>query len=216
MYKHYLFDLDGTLLNTLGDICGAVNYALKKNGFPTVTLDKCRRSVGDGFKELIKRTIPENAELSSEKIDEILKDFTSYYGEHICDLTKPYDGILELLKELKQKGKTVSIVSNKRDGAVKELAEIYFKGLIDYAVGENEIIGIKKKPNPDMVNSVLEKLNAKKEDCLYIGDSQVDLQTAKNSNLKCVAVSWGFRTKNDLTLAGATDIIDFPNEILKY
>jgi phosphoglycolate phosphatase len=167
--------------------------------------------VGNGVATLIKRAVPTGT--SEEDTARALDFFRKHYMKHSEDTTRPYDGILELLSSLKAKGKRIAVVSNKFDAATKALCNKYFPNLIDIALGENEAEGIRKKPAPDMVFKAMKQLNASPKECVYIGDSDVDLQTAKNSGIPCISVLWGFRTKEFLQAHGATMFVEKPNEI---
>ena len=213
MYNTVIFDLDGTLLNTIEDLADAVNYVLKKFEWQEHTLDRVRQDVGNGIRKLMERSIPEG--LSNPKFEEAFLTFQEYYQEHCQVKTSAYPGIEELLKQLKKKGYKMAIVSNKAHVAVEELNEIYFKKYIDVAIGENEDAGIKRKPAPDMVNLALEKLNSKKSEAIYVGDSEVDKATADNSEMECVLCQWGFREKSLLESLKPMAIIDMPEELLK-
>jgi len=186
-----LFDLDGTLLDTLGDLHAAVNHVLAEFGYPQRTIEEVCRFVGNGAARLIRLAVPEG-----ENWQPALAAFQTYYAAHCDILTKPYDGILEALTVLKQKF-PLAVVSNKPDRAVKELAKIYFPAL--YARGESA--DCPRKPAPDMVFKAMEALGA--EHCVYIGDSDVDILTAKNANVPCISVTWGFRSETELKEAGA-------------
>ena len=212
--KAVVFDLDGTLLYTLEDLKNATNYALKQNGMPERTLDEVRRFVGNGVKLLMKRAVPDGAD--NPKFEKTFSDFKEYYEAHCNDNTAPYDGIMELLKELKLNGIKLAIVSNKLDPAVKELNQLYFKEYMTSAVGEMEEEGIRKKPAPDMVQKALKELQVSADEAIYVGDSDVDIATAKNSGLECVSVTWGFRDVEFLKEHGATNLIDEPVELLNY
>ena len=212
MYKTVVFDLDGTLLDTLADLAAAVNYALVKNGLPTRTIDEVRGFVGNGAAVLMQLAAGE--ERSFEK--QLLQDFRDYYGAHCADKTQPYAGMIELLNELKRRGVKTAVVSNKADFAVKSLARTYFSGLLCEAVGENEDAGIRKKPAPDSLFAVMEALQADKQTTVYVGDSEVDVQTAKNAGLDCICVTWGFRDKDFLRETGAEIFVDEPSEILLF
>ena len=211
-YKLAIFDLDGTLLDTLDDLADSVNYIMNQFGYPERSLAEVRRFVGNGIRKLLERSAPEG--ISSEEIDRIFEQFKVYYGEHCADKTKPYKGIMELLQQLKQQGIKLAVVSNKADYAVKALCEQYFPGYFDEAVGERT--GIARKPAPDTVNEVLKNLQADKSQAVYIGDSEVDVQTAQNAELDCIAVDWGFRDAEVLKNAGAEVIVSTPEEILNY
>lgn len=205
-----VFDLDGTLLNTLEDLAEAVNYALRKQGMPERTLEEVRRFVGNGVRLLMIRAVPDGE--SNPLFEETFDLFKTYYGEHCNDNTKPYDGVMELLSTLKEKGYAVAIVSNKIDFAVKELNELYFKGIVPVAIGEKE--GIRRKPAPDTVFEALKELGKTKEEAVYVGDSDVDIETAKNAGMPCISVLWGFRDKEFLDEHGATHYAKNAEDVL--
>lgn len=213
-YQAVIFDLDGTLLNTLEDLTDAVNYSLKKFDKPERTREEVCRFVGNGIAKLIERAVPTGTNIS--ETEKILDAFREYYGKHCQDKTAPYRGILELLQQLKLKNIKLAVVSNKADFAVQELIPVYFGDLFAVAKGENEAAGIRKKPAPDMVAAALEELECSKEQAVYVGDSDVDLLTAKNSKLPCIGVSWGFRGRTFLEENGAAMIADTPSDILKF
>ncbi len=211
MYKAFVFDLDGTLLDTLDDLTNAVNYALQEVGLPSRTKDEVRSFVGDGIARLIERAVGEH----TEKAPMALALFKEYYALHCAEKTKPYEGILPLLQTLKEKGIKTAVLSNKADFAVKSLAKSYFDGLLLEAVGENESAGIFKKPAPDSLLAVIERLEVTKAQTLYIGDSDTDIQTAKNAGVDCICVTWGFREKEFLQNHGGKRFVDKPSELLK-
>lgn len=213
MYKTVIFDLDGTLLDTLADLHASVNAALAAYGLPSRSVEEVRAFVGNGIAKLIERAIGDK---NYPDFEGVLSAFKEHYGAHCKDKTKPYGGILELLKKLQAAGVKTAVVSNKADFAVKLLAEEYFSGLLLYAVGENEAAGVRKKPAPDSLFAVMEKLNAKKEDAVYVGDSEVDIQTAQNAGVACISVTWGFKDREFLLTHGAKILIDTPDAILKY
>ena len=190
-YEAVIFDLDGTLLNTIEDLTDAVNYALQRSGKPVRTIDEVLMFVGNGIVKLIERAVPKGTSRTEQ--EEILAIFREYYGKHCQDKTAPYDGIMEVLQDFYEHGVKMAVVSNKADFAVQELIPQYFSNLISVAKGENEAAGISKKPAPDMVDAALKELGCTKEHVVYVGDSDVDLMTAKNSNIPCIGVSWGFR-----------------------
>lgn len=208
-----IFDLDGTLLNTLDDLCDSTNYALKQFGYPERTLDEVRHFVGNGVKKLIERAIPDG--INNPDFEECLRVFKEHYAANMYNKTAPYDGILELLKELRLKGIHTGVVSNKFDSAVKQLCKKYFGDLIQVAIGENEEAGVRKKPAPDSVFRAMEELKVSIENVIYAGDSETDVQTAKNAEIDCIGCTWGFRSKDILKHEGAKYIIDSPQEILK-
>lgn len=212
MYEVIVFDLDGTLLDTLADLHASVNAALEKFSFPCRTQEEVRAFVGNGIALLMKRAIGKETPV----FDEALAAFKTHYGEHCADKTRPYAGIVPLLEELRARGIRTAVVSNKADFAVKKLAEHYFGGLLSAAVGEDEEHGIRKKPAPDSLFSVLEALGADKSKTAYVGDSEVDIQTAKNAGVDCISVTWGFKDREFLIGHGASVLIDSPDEILKY
>jgi phosphoglycolate phosphatase len=210
-YNTVIFDLDGTLLDTLEDLADAVNYAMKTCGLPERTYDEVRSFVGNGIALLIQRSVPSGT--SDEMTQKALAIFKEYYGAHCRVKTKAYDGVLEMLKCLKEQGIKTAIVSNKADFAVKELQKFYFDGVIPVAMGENESAGIKKKPAPEMVLAALRQLDSTVEESVYVGDSEVDIQTANNSNMDAILVSWGFREKDFLLEQGAKVIVDTMDEL---
>lgn len=210
-YKLIIFDLDGTILNTLEDLTDSTNYALEKNGFPRRTIQEVKSFVGNGIGKLIERAVPSGT--GQETISKVLEDFTKYYKEHCADKTRPYEGIPQLILELRKQGILTAVVSNKADFAVQELCEQYFSGLFDFVVGER--MGIRRKPYPDSVEEVLVRLKVKKEDALYVGDSEVDIQTAKNAGLSQVSVEWGFRERDYLLKQGAEQIVQTPDVLEK-
>lgn len=206
-----ILDLDGTILNTLDDLCDSVNAALKKGGFPLRTLDEVRNFVGNGAKNLIIRSLGDNA--NEETIEKTLSDFKAHYETNKTNKTAPYAGMLEALDELKTRGCKLAIVSNKHDDAVQGLYNQFFSETCDFALGNCDFLP--KKPAPDMILYALKKIGKTVEDAVYIGDSEVDVTTAKNTNIPCISVSWGFRDKNILEVAGAEIIVDTPDELLK-
>lgn len=208
--KAVVFDLDGTILDTLGDLSNSVNFALVKNNLPTRTQSEVRSFVGNGIRLLIERAVPDGT--GSEIIDACFEDFKFHYKENSAVLTKAYDGIEELLSELNAKGMKTAVVSNKADFAVQTLVEKYFKGLFDYSVGEKE--GVRRKPYPDSLICALDYLGVSKDDCVYVGDSDVDIETARNSGIKCIAVTWGFRGESFLKSFSPDYIVNNPQEIL--
>lgn len=209
-FKTYIFDLDGTLLSTLNDLASSTNYALRWAGMPERTIEEVRMFVGNGVKLLMERAIPEG--VNNPKFEETYAKFREHYMEHNLDTTRPYDGIPELLHELKRRGKHLAIVSNKFYAATQDLAKHFFPDTIEVAIGERE--NIRKKPAPDTVLEALRQLNVSKEDAVYIGDSDVDIMTAKNCGLPCISVLWGFRDKDFLIEHGGSLFVEKPIEIL--
>lgn len=208
-YKLAIFDLDGTILDTLDDLADSLNYALEKSGYPVRDLEEVRRFVGNGIRKLVERGVPSGT--SAEAADKVYESFTEHYKVHCADKTKPYENIPELLKKLRENGVKTAVVSNKADYAVQDLCVQYFDGLFDAAAGERE--GVRRKPAPDSVNIVLEKLGVNRENAVYIGDSDVDVETARNSGMDCIAADWGFRDRDILVQCGAEIIVSEPMKI---
>lgn len=212
MYDTYIFDLDGTLLSTLYDLAASCNYALENNGMPKRSIDEVRQFVGNGVKKLMERAIPDG--LSNPLFDKTYQDFRQHYMKHNLDTTCPYDGVMDMLKELHRRGKKVAVVSNKFYAATQDLCRHFFgEELVPVAIGERE--DIRKKPAPDTVIEALRQLGATADGAVYIGDSDVDIDTARNSGMPCISVLWGFRDKNFLLQHGATTLVEKPEEILK-
>jgi len=214
IYDIYVFDMDGTILNTIDDLTDATNYAMEKMGYPIHTVTEVKGFVGNGIKKLIERAVPKDT--SDEDRVKTYDFFTDFYKIHCKDKTGPYPGIMELLTELKQSGKKLAVVSNKADYAVKVLAEEVFPEMFDIAIGEKE--GINKKPARDMVdiaiNEIKKSAGSDVMTAVYIGDSDVDFKTSVNSELDCILVTWGFRDKEFLIAFGAKYMVDRPEEIL--
>ena len=209
-YKTYVFDLDGTLLNTINDLAASVNFALKEYGMPQHTVDEVRNFVGNGVKKLMERAVPDG--LDNPLFEDAYATFKKHYLEHGLDTTKPYPGIVDLLRELKKRGKNIAVVSNKFYDATGELVRHFFGEYVKVAIGERE--NIRKKPAPDTVLEAFRLLGVDKEDAVYIGDSDVDVNTAKNVGIPCISVLWGFRDKKFLIENGATTFVETPQEIL--
>ena len=212
MYSTYIFDLDGTLLDTLGDLAASVNYALRTHAMPEHTIDDVRRFVGNGVRKLMERAIPDGG--SNPDFEATFATFRQYYMAHSLDTTKPYDGIPETLEALKAKGCHLAVVSNKMMAATQELCRHFFPDIIEVAIGENEAEGIRKKPAPDTVIAALRQLGVGQEGAVYVGDSDVDIETARNSGLPCISVLWGFRDRDFLLQHGAKTFISNPSELL--
>lgn len=212
-YKLAIFDLDGTVLDTLDDLADSVNAVLVKNGYPTHTRAEICSYVGNGIRLLITRALPVGTD--AQTVEAVLADFKAYYGAHCAVKTAPYAGVPAMLARLREAGVLTAVLSNKADFATQALCERYFEGLFDAVAGEREAEGIPKKPAPDAVFALMRALGVTAEETVYIGDSEVDVQTAKNAGVDCIAVSWGFRTKAELLEAGATVVVDKLDEAFK-
>lgn len=214
MFNVYVFDLDGTLLDTLQDLANSVNYALRQNGMPEHTIDDIRRFVGNGVRLLMERAVPDGAQ--NPQFEAAFATFRQHYMQHSLDTTRPYDGIPELIHELKARGCQMAVVSNKMMAATQELVRHFFPD-IPVAIGEHEAAGIRKKPAPDTVYEALRQLGIihHPSDIVYVGDSDVDLATARNSGLPCISVLWGFRSRDFLLAHGATTFAERPADILR-
>lgn len=209
--KHaVIFDLDGTLLNTLGDLRAATNHALEVRGLPPHSMEEIRQFIGNGIRLLICRAMPEGT--PEAEIDAALDDFKTYYAAHIHDRTVPYDGIPQLLTALKKRGIQVAVLSNKIDSASQQLIEYFFPGKTDVVFGEH--VGVPRKPDPTSCRMVMQQLGVQPEQVLYVGDSGTDMQTAKNAGLYAVGVTWGFRSKEVLLEYGADVLVHRPEQIL--
>ncbi len=211
MYELIVFDLDGTLLDTLDDLWQGVNAALQKYGLPLRTREEVRAFVGNGIRKLIQRA---SGLREGAPFEGVFSEFKRYYGAHCEDQTRPYEGIVELLQALRERGVKTAVVSNKADFAVKKLSDSYFGDLLLQAVGENEEAGIRKKPAPDSLLAVMRSLGATKEKTVYVGDSEVDIQTAQNAGVDCISVTWGFKDREFLLKNGATCLVDAPKELI--
>ena len=211
MYQSVIFDLDGTLLNTLEDLKDGVNHALWLHGYPERSLEEVKNFVGNGIQKLIERAVPKGTEKSKQTM--VFQEFRSYYTSHCRIKTQPYDGIMELLQVLKERHIAMAIVSNKNDAAVKKLSKYYFSDYIDVAIGERE--GIRKKPAPDSVFEAMKLLGAKKEHSIYVGDSDVDRETAANAGLACVSVTWGFKEEKMLRGLNPEYLVRKPEELAR-
>lgn len=210
--KHaVIFDLDGTLLNTLGDLRAATNHALEVRGLPPHSMEEIRQFIGNGIRLLICRAMPE--ETPEAEIDAALDDFKAYYAAHIHDRTVPYDGIPQLLTALRKRGIQVAVLSNKIDSASQQLIEYFFPGKTDVVFGEH--VGVPRKPDPTSCRMVMQQLGVQPEQVLYVGDSGTDMQTAKNAGLYAVGVTWGFRSKEVLLEYGADVLVHRPEQILQ-
>ncbi len=211
-FDTYIFDLDGTLLDTLGDLAASVNHALRTHGLPEHSIDDVRRFVGNGVRKLMERAVPDGA--GNPLFDETFATFRQYYMAHSLDTTRPYEGIPETLEALKARGCHLAVVSNKMMAATQELCYHFFPSTIEVAIGEDEAAGIRRKPAPDTVFAALKALGVGKENAVYVGDSDVDIQTARNAGIPCISVLWGFRDRDFLLQNGAETFISTPSELL--
>ena len=209
-YKTVLFDLDGTLLDTLEDMADAVNRIMRKYGLPERTLKEVRSFVGNGARRLIELAAEGT---DGEKLEQILADYKEDYDRNYLIKTAPYPGILELLRTLRENGVKTGVVSNKPDSTVQELSKALFQDLADVAVGEKS--GIRRKPAPDTVLAAMEQLGSAPEETVYVGDSEVDIATARAAGIPCISVTWGFRDRDQLIEAGAQTFADSSEELLK-
>lgn len=210
MLKAVVFDLDGTLLDTLGDLTDAVNWALARNGLPQRSEREVRAYLGNGVKRLMECAVPDGA--ANACFDAAFADFKEYYVSHCLDRTCPYPGIDGMLATLAARGLRLAIVSNKLQAGVTELHRRFFAGTVEVAIGEHD--GVCRKPAPDMVELALRRMGVEAADAVYVGDSEVDVATARASHLPCVAVLWGFRDRDDLVAAGAHDIVATPADLV--
>lgn len=213
MYSTYIFDLDGTLLNTLDDLAASVNYALRQYGMPEHPVDAVRRFVGNGVRLLMQRAVPEGAD--NPMFEEIFATFRQYYMAHSLDTTKPYENMPQVLATLRSNGCRIAVVSNKMMAATQELCRYFFPDTVEVAIGEDEASGIRKKPAPDTVDAALQALGVGKDGAVYVGDSDVDILTACHAGIPCISVLWGFRDKAFLQSHRATTYITHPDELLK-
>ena len=206
-YKAVLFDMDGTLLDTLEDLRDGVNLMLERRGYPLRTMEEICAFVGNGARQLMQLALPVGT--ADAEVESVLEEYREWYKVNYCIKTRPYDGVEEILTSLRTRGVKVAVVTNKPDATARQLAEKFFPGLP--AFGQRD--EIPKKPAPDMVRNALEVLGVAAQDAVYIGDSEVDVKTARNAGLPLIAVSWGFRTREQLRAAGAEIIVDTAEEL---
>ena len=211
-YDTYIFDLDGTLLDTLSDLAAAVNYALRSHEMPEHSLDDVRRFVGNGVRKLMERAVPDGTE--NPDFDAAFATFRQYYMAHSLDTTRPYEGIPEALAALKARGCRLAVVSNKMMAATQELCQHFFPDTIEVAIGENEAAGIRKKPAPDLGSPGSNIGHPRQSSAVYVGDSDVDIETARHAGIPCISVLWGFRDRDFLIKHGAKTFISAPSELL--
>ncbi|MDY4557602.1 MAG: HAD family hydrolase [Alloprevotella sp.] len=212
MLNTVVFDLDGTLLDTLGDLAGSVNYALRKHGLRECSLQEVRSFLGNGIVRLMQNAVKNAVE--GVAFEEVFQTFRSHYLEHCLDTTQPYPGILPMMEKLRESGVKIAIVSNKLHPAVQELNRRFFADLVTSAVGESETV--RRKPHPDGVLKALEELGSRPEEAVYVGDSEVDWETARQAGLRCVLVLWGFRDEDFLRgLPGVQAYLKSPDDLLR-
>ena len=208
-YNTYIFDLDGTLLSTLTDLAASCNYALRSCNMPERTIDEVRRFVGNGVKMLMKRAVPDGEQ--NPDFEKAYATFREHYMHHNLDTTAPYPGIMDMLRRLSECGAHIAVVSNKFYAATQELVAHFFGEYVKVAIGERE--QIRKKPAPDTVLEAMRQLGVTAEGAVYIGDSDVDIETARNAGMPCISVLWGFRDRQFLIEHGATHLVESPKEI---
>ena len=213
MKKLCIFDLDGTLLDSLEDLKESVNVILRRHSFEEKTMDPIRSYVGNGLYKLLERSVPQTCQ--KNELDQYYQEFLEYYGEHCSDRTMKYEGIEEMLLKLKKKGMFLAVSSNKRNEQVQKLWKNHLEQLIDLAIGEDPSRGIRKKPERDEVDFLLNQLQVTPQEAIYVGDSEVDIQTARRSGLDSISVSWGFKTREFLEKNGASAIADTPEELIQ-
>ena len=211
-FKTFIFDLDGTLLNTLNDLAASTNHALLTNGMAERSIDEVRQFVGNGVRLLIERAVEPGTDKAT--IDRVFADFKTHYMHHSLDTTRPYDGIMDMLHELRHRGIRIAVVSNKLYAATRELCHHFFADTVEVAIGEKE--GIRRKPSPDTVIEAMLELGVDKTDAVYVGDSDVDIATAKNCGIPCISVFWGFRDKDFLIEYAAQTFVNQPSELLDF
>ena len=209
--KTVIFDLDGTLLYSLEDLKDSVNFVMKKHGFREYTIDEVREAIGNGVRLLMERVLPKD--IDKNLFEECLSEFKENYSKNMYNKTKPYDGVLDMLKALREEGYKIAVLSNKFDSAVKELSSKYFGELVDLAVGQKE--GVKEKPSPLGIQEIAKELDTDVETCIMVGDSEVDIQTANNAGIDCISVTWGYKNIDFLYDNGATKLVYAPEDILE-
>lgn len=212
MTPNIIFDLDGTLLDTLQDLRNAVNFALEQHELPLRSPEEVRRNLGNGIRFLVEHSVPEG--ISDEQLDSVFEAFRGYYLQHCQDCTQPYDGIMEMLEALHEMEIPMAIVSNKTDPAVQELCQQFFSRYIDVAIGESP--EVRRKPYPDTVLKAMKMLDIPQEGTYYVGDSEVDMQTAAAAGLPCLSVLWGFRDRDFLEAKGASCFMDHPRDVVAF
>lgn len=211
MIKAVLFDLDGTLADSLADLAAAANYAIGRFGFPAREVECYKLFAGDGMAKMIERALPSGSN-DAQTVSEIMPVFLAYYGEHYCDCTRAYSGMTDVITELKKRGVLISVVTNKNEEMAQMVVEKLYGELFDFIIGKRE--GIPAKPDPTAALIAMDKLNVKPEDCVFVGDSKMDVKTGVNCGAYPVGVLWGFRGEDELIAGGAEKIIFEPKELL--
>ena len=210
MYKHVIFDLDGTLLNTIDDLADTGNHVCSLHGWPTHTVDEFKLMVGNGIPKLVERFAPQGTD--KETLDQAYGEFMDWYGVHKEDKTAPYAGMPEVAKALREAGVSIAVLSNKADVMAGPVVEHYYPGI--FPVVQGALPGLPTKPDPTLLHKLMDRLGATREDTLFVGDSNVDIRTAKNGGLTGCGVLWGFRSREELEAAGADVIVSTPQELL--
>ena len=210
-YQAVLYDMDGTVLDTLDDLADAVNHSLEQFGLPRVSRDHVRANLGNGAANLVRQSVPAGSD--EALVARLIAYYRDYYDAHCRIRTRPYDGILPLMERMRAAGVKQAIISNKPDPAVRELAEHFFPGLLETAVGESATV--RRKPNPDAVLAAVEQMGLTRADCVYVGDTEVDIQTGQNAGMDVIAVAWGFRDEDQLIAAGAKELVHDAEQLEK-
>ena len=208
-YQAVLFDMDGTVLDTLDDLCDSINHSLAEFSLPQVSREHVRQCLGNGAAFLVSHSIPAGS--SPELVADVLAFYKPWYDAHCLIKTAPYEGILPMMQSLKEQGLRLAIISNKPDRAVQELSDAFFPGLLELSVGESP--SVRRKPAPDTVLTAASQIGLPVDQCVYVGDSEVDLQTARNAGMDCISVTWGFRDEAQLIEAGASVLVRTPEEL---
>ena len=208
-YQAVLFDMDGTVLDTLDDLCDSINHSLAEFSLPQVSREHVRQCLGNGAAFLVSHSIPAGS--SPELVADVLAFYKPWYDAHCLIKTAPYEGILPMMQSLKEQGLRLAIISNKPDRAVQELSDAFFPGLLELSVGESP--SVRRKPAPDTVLTAASQIGLSVDKCVYVGDSEVDLQTARNAGMDCISVTWGFRDEAQLIEAGASVLVRTPEEL---
>ena len=208
-YQAVLFDMDGTVLDTLDDLCDSINHSLAEFSLPNVSREHVRQCLGNGAAFLVSHSIPAGS--SPELEADVLAFYKPWYDAHCLIKTAPYEGILPMMQSLKEQGLRLAIISNKPDRAVQELSDAFFPGLLELSVGESP--SVRRKPAPDTVLTAASQIGLSVDQCVYVGDSEVDLQTARNAGMDCISVTWGFRDEAQLIEAGASVLVRTPEEL---